>query len=306
MLNLARAVFRLSGKRLNNTCLLMLGMHRSGTAASMGCFNLCGVYIGKKLIPAGSDNPRGFYEHRKISNLHDDLLDAFGTSWDDPRPLPENFHTDPRAIPFRNRLRDILLRDFAGRPLWGVKDPRICRLLPLWLPLLEELNVTVKVLHVVRHPAEVAASLASRSAMSESQALALWLHHLILAELRTRNLIRSVILYEDLIADWRGEVGRVEEELGLPLPEITQKVRALVSGFLSSDLRHHNSCELETSGPFNNLAHAAFNAIRAWRRENIEPGPALDEVSGTLRDALIIDQQEYSLRRLEGASAQSS
>lgn len=194
--------------QLNSTAILVLGMHRSGTSATAGCLRNLGVRLGrrKRLLGPADHNPRGHFEHAGIMKLHDTLLCTLGSRWDNPSPLPEGWERDSCIDHLRNRLKAILLRDFAGAGLWGVKDPRMCRLLPVWLPLLSELGVEIKALHVVRAPGAVAASLAARDAMPEEQAFALWLSHSLSAEWATRRLARTVMLYDDLIADWRARL----------------------------------------------------------------------------------------------------
>ena len=54
--------------------VLVLGMHRSGTSAVTRVLNLLGAELGDDLMPAGSDNPGGFWEYRGVVELHERLL----------------------------------------------------------------------------------------------------------------------------------------------------------------------------------------------------------------------------------------
>jgi len=67
-------------------CLIVLGMHRSGTSALAGAAHRLGVAVGSDILEAQDDNVRGYYEQRAILDLHERLLAAWSTSWDDLAP----------------------------------------------------------------------------------------------------------------------------------------------------------------------------------------------------------------------------
>ena len=71
--------------------LLVLGMHRSGTSALTRLLNLHGAVLGDDLLPAGHDNPSGFWELREAVAIHERLLAGLGMAWDDPRALPPDW-----------------------------------------------------------------------------------------------------------------------------------------------------------------------------------------------------------------------
>ena len=199
--------------------MLVLGMHRSGTSALTGTLARLGVAIGDDLLgPNASVNERGFYELRPIVAQHDALLSAFDSSWQDLEPLPSNWHRTPVVTSIRKRLAETLCAQFAGEALWAIKDPRLCRLLPMWIELLEEMQVEPVVVIVHRAPLEVAASLRRRDAMHEERALALWAEHVLSAERGTRGAKRSFVAYAKLLEDWRACVSQLGEELGIVWP----------------------------------------------------------------------------------------
>ena len=118
-----------------STALIVLGMHRSGTSALTGMLHHLGVALGEHLMPATPDNPRGYWEHSDIVSVHERLMAALGWGWDDIRSLPAGFEHGEAAQAAGRELLAIVDRDFAGAPLWGLKDPRLCRLMPLWTEL---------------------------------------------------------------------------------------------------------------------------------------------------------------------------
>ena len=140
--------------------VVILGMHRSGTSALAGALAQMGVDFGKHLISPSRDNPKGYFEHPEIVALHDALLRALGSRWDDYLPLPSGWtETEVTSGKFAPPLVAILKRDFGEASLFGVKDPRLCRLMPLWFPIFETLPAEPHFVLTIRHPWEVAESL---------------------------------------------------------------------------------------------------------------------------------------------------
>ena len=199
--------------------VVVLGMHRSGTSAVAGCLHRLGVDFGPRLMPATGDNPRGYYEHIDIVNLHDRLLLALGGSWDETRPLPPDWWLDDTLTgSYRAELLNLLRRDLSTAPLWGLKDPRLCRLLPWWEPVWAATETQPLFVIVRRHPSEVAASLARREGFSTAKSHLLWLLHLVEAERWTRAGQRVFIDFQDFLADWQTALEPVRTALDQPWP----------------------------------------------------------------------------------------
>src|SRR3977135_1600890 len=121
--------------------VVVLGMHRSGTSALCGALDLLGADFGKHLMPATDANEKGHWEHEEIVRAHDGLLSSLGSCWDDDELLQSDWVEREVTREIRSDLIRILERDFAHSSLFGVKDPRMCRLMPLWLPIFQTLPV---------------------------------------------------------------------------------------------------------------------------------------------------------------------
>ena len=237
-----------------STAILVLGMHRSGTSALTGMLRCLGVALGHDLMPATADNPRGYWEHAGIVAIHQQAMGAHGMAWDDIRAMPPELAHDRGMA---DRIAEILSAEFAGSPLWAVKDPRLSRLLPLWRPLLDELGVAARFVLAMRHPAEVAASLARRDGINAQCAALLWLRHVLEAERETRGRPRAILHYEDLVAPagWRPTLARLETGLGLDFPAADEAVEA----YLAPELRHHRAENAALSG----WVGAVYGAFRS-------------------------------------------
>lgn len=246
-----------------NVALIVLGMHRSGTSALAGVLAMAGADPGPSLIPGVAEvNPKGFWEHQDIVAIHDNLLEFFHSSWDDERPLPEYWWQLPAADRFRDELLAVLHRDFTASPLWLLKDPRLCRLLPLWLPMLETLGVAPRFVICLRHPSEVSASLARRDGIARERASLLWLEHLLISERSTRGLPRMLITYDQLLGDWRQSLQQLGDGLAINLA-IDTAAESRIEAFLEPALRHHAHGQAAhvANGPLSTLAEHIFESV---------------------------------------------
>ncbi|MEP6147677.1 MAG: hypothetical protein ABJ201_09690, partial [Nisaea sp.] len=169
------------------TAIIILGMHRSGTSAMTRVCNILGVNLSDNLLPpTKGNNETGFWEHLNTVVTNEELLDAFDMHWDDPRALPSRWTETEAAKAAREKILAFLKTDFGTAPLWGIKDPRMCRLMPLWDPIIDELGVAPAYIIMLRHPLEVVRSLYQRDGLSDGRGMVLWLRHVIEAERATR------------------------------------------------------------------------------------------------------------------------
>ncbi len=139
--------------------LLVIGMHRSGTSLVTRMLDALGVFVG-------ADLERN-HESRWFMGRNEAVLRLAGATWDRPAPI-DALLVDPvrrehaaamlrRAMRSPARLRYTGLRRLTGP--WGWKDPRTTLTALLWLQVFP----AARVVHVVRHGVDVAASLVSRN-----------------------------------------------------------------------------------------------------------------------------------------------
>jgi GT2 family glycosyltransferase len=219
--------------------IVVLGMHRSGTSALTRVLNLCGAALPKQIMPPAPDNETGFWESAEIIAIHEELLVSAGSRWDDVLEFPQSWFTSNIAETFKCRIINILRENFSEAPLFVIKDPRMCRLVPLWLSVFKDFGAEPLFIFVVRNPLEVAASLEVRNGFLPAKSIMLWLRHFLAVERDTRGMKRVFISYEDLLNDWRGVVQMLSVELDIYWPSHSDSVDAEIDIFLSSQLRHH-------------------------------------------------------------------
>ncbi len=226
---------------MNDTfALVVLGMHRSGTSALTGSLGLLGVALGDEMrAPHEGVNAKGYWEHLGILRVHERLLEHLRSSWDDVRPLPEGWWKEPSVTPFRREIVAVLRRDFASSPVWAVKDPRTCRLVPLWLDAFAEVGCRFGFVHTMRSPVEVARSLAKRDGFSFEKSAILWLENNIAAEQATRERPRLFLGFDDLLANPLATLRRIEAELAIRFPRTIDEASQGLGEFLTPQLRSH-------------------------------------------------------------------
>jgi len=242
-------------------------MHRSGTSAITRVLSLLGARLPNDLMrPAEGVNDLGFWESKEVQRLNDDALAAVGSSWDGLLPIPRRWFSSSEAEGLRQRILNFLARDFEGSSLFVLKDPRFCRLIPLWEPALEEFGAEGRYVHVFRHPMEVARSLGKRDGFDTDRSLLLWLRHILEAEEETRDRPRSFHSFSELLADWQRVVARITADLGIDWPRPVAEARQDVERFLKPDERHHREdSEAVREEPFIPV-HQVHGALRELAR----------------------------------------
>jgi hypothetical protein len=215
------------------SAVCITGAHRSGTSMLAQLLHACGVYLGpeSELMEPSYDNAEGFWEHLGFVRLNDEILQHFGGSWD----LPPSVHLQRDSSDFRRfdeNARTLIATMRESSP-WGWKDPRNCLTLPFWREVIPELRIVA----IIRHPLEVAASLHARNGISRALACHLWQTYN--APLLTSPADETILVthYNSFFEDARAEVARVLAHLAIPLPEKGDRLDAIVSALH----RHHSA-----------------------------------------------------------------
>lgn len=222
--------------------LIVIGMHRSGTSATTGALRCLGVQLGQKLYSGHKHiNAKGYFEHSDIADTNEEALLAMGSAWDDIFIKPDAWWKQPVLDVYASRIRGFIRRDFSSSPLWAVKDPRVCRMLPWWLEILSAEGVSPKFLFVVRSPEAVFHSLERRDGFSRDKAYLLWSLHYLEAERYSRGFPRVFMNFDSFLDAPLAQFERVSQQLQLTFPNPPQQAAECLNQFLSKDLRHHNT-----------------------------------------------------------------
>jgi hypothetical protein len=265
------------------TAYLVLGMHRSGTSAVTQLLALAGASLPENVMAGDEHNAKGYFEPWKIAILNDGRLRAAGAAWDDVFAFP--FKALPRAEErtWQSRAVTLFEEEFGALPFPLLKDPRVSVLMPLWLKVLAELDVTARCVIPVRHPLAVAGSLARRNGFAPEKSVLLWSAYMLAAEAYSRDLPRAFVGYDALLSDWRSEVKRIEAAHGAPLPRMTDEAAKAIDAFLTPELRH-NAADggLADLGWAGELTQRVLDWFEAAAAGKAPPAEALDRAGADL------------------------
>jgi hypothetical protein len=223
--------------RAKKKVVFVVGMHRSGTSAVTGCLKNLGLYLGHDLVGPTDFNLKGLFEYQPTLHLNNQILEAHNSAWDDIQPLKIDWGS-PQAAHFKNAIKDLFLKAFKGRSIFGLKDPRLCLLLPLYLQAAAELGYEPYLVLVRRNSLEIAASLAKRNEMSKEHALALTKKYWKSAEQYAVGRRSLVIQFDELVKDTPTVVTKLKSFI--PELNVTTYSMKRATGFVDKDLKHHN------------------------------------------------------------------
>src|SRR6185312_7166526 len=248
--------------RKGRQALLVAGMHRSGTSALTRVLDLHGVSLGSELLEAAADNQAGFWENRRVVDFHERLLGVLGSSWDDPRELRHDWVDVAVSAGHLDELVELLDSEFGDADIWAVKDPRLCRVLPLWRMALDRLQIAPKLIFSLRDPGEVVGSLRQRNGLSAATGALLWLRYLAEPVQASLDLPHCAIGYHELLDDWRGCMARLASTLGIVWPVSSSECAAAVDGHLRGDLRHQEAASTRGLRRFCSDAARCIGSVR--------------------------------------------
>jgi len=218
-------------------CIIVLGMHRSGTSALAGLLTYLGATPPKTTMDAHESNAKGFFESVRVRDFNDALLSSANSSWKDWRPISQDWFASVEANSLQESACQIVDEEYGDAKLFMIKDPRICRLFPFWSAVMEKRGTALLPLHTHRNPHEVAGSLSDRYNFKPAFTHLLWLRHLLEAEASSRSFKRHFTSYDELLNDTEVAVKKISLSFDLPLPD--DKALIEIKDFLSPSLRHH-------------------------------------------------------------------
>jgi hypothetical protein len=230
-----------TGRRANavsRQAILVLGMHRSGTSAFAGGFGHAGLQLPATALPEQPDNPRGFHEPARLLPINDRALALCGTHWYGIEPIGEERFEGQAADALVAQISTALAAEYPGPEALVVKDPRICRLMPLWKRALAATGMAPRIVLPLRNPFEVAQSLKTRNGFPVEFGLALWLRYVLDAEHGSRGERRCFVRYQDLIHAPAETVDRLGSALVDGWSPMTAERAQSLAHFIDADLNH--------------------------------------------------------------------
>ncbi|WP_028578953.1 sulfotransferase family protein [Desulfogranum japonicum] len=251
---------------MKQTCLLILGMHRSGTSALTGTLNILDVYVGSDLMGGDSGNRKGYFENNVLYNINEMLLSQIGSSWQDLFYSADKLE----ASVDKDKLKFTLEKEFRNKEIFAIKDPRIILLFPLYQKVLNELDIEIKIIIPYRNPVEVAMSLHKRNNFSFEKGFLLWCYHLLYAEKYSRNCCRVVLEYEKLLSHTEETLRYISREIGVDFITKYNERRGQVEDFLDPQLRHHDTTVTENVVSVPGVVRKIVQRLEGFNVENVQ------------------------------------
>lgn len=217
--------------------VFVVGPGRSGTSTMAGALSFSG-YTVPQAIKGNETNPLGFFEPRWVVNFHRQLLQRTGvrTLDTDPQVL-ERLSGALSEEKNRDEVRDWLAPRLEQHGRLVIKDPRMVWFRDLWVAAAQDLGVDPRFVVMLRHPAEVSASRSNYYDADEIPAVAGWINVALMTEQLTAGSPRRFVHYPNLTADWRTELARLRDDLGLVLDPAPEERPHPVDEFIDPKLR---------------------------------------------------------------------
>ena len=220
--------------------IVVLGMHRSGTSALTRSLSVLQTTLSTETIGATGNNPKGYWEDKDVVVINERLISVLATRWCDLLTITNSAIEALTAGEIFNQAVELVRSKLSTAPAWGVKDPRMCRLLPFWKKVFEEVGCEVTYILAIRNPVNVAASLYARDALALSHSYLLWGEHVASSLRETIQDQRIVVDYDILLSNPGQELIRIAQALHLPPPNVESKeFKEYSKEFLDPNLRHH-------------------------------------------------------------------
>ena len=198
--------------------------------------NLLGFDLGADLLAPQDDNKKGFWENAVLVGLHERIFDELGVHWSDSIPFEDDWMTLRPIAELSRELAAACESQFSGSDHWCIKDPRACRLFPLWRVICRDLGVQSKVLMMFRHPAAVATSIGRRNNISQQDALLAWLKYNLDAIEASVDSPRVFVSFESFQSNWKNVAKKIEASLQIEWPISLEDGQAEMDLFFDSSM----------------------------------------------------------------------
>ncbi|TGD74095.1 glycosyltransferase [Mangrovimicrobium sediminis] len=315
--------------------IVVLGAHRSGTSLCAAAVVGLGADACLGEHYANDENSKGFFEHPDIVDFNDRLLDHLGGSWDNPLFDGAEAMAGADLQARSDEALELFQEIYGGAPIAVIKDPRICQLLPFWLPLFSRagyLPEDVLCIHTLRDPVEVALSQRSRALANPTfyefgrtlaEGAVLWLSLTAQALEHGGEQRTYYLTYADLVQQGETTLRALADFLELPARDdaVARFCNEFVDASLyrsaaDADARAELAQDLPQAGEFFEAAQSLRGTAEAqalerclaiWRRADTRTAlhtvsvPALSRLSTRCRSAgLALQRSEESVADLHG------
>ncbi|MFZ2630259.1 MAG: class I SAM-dependent methyltransferase [Desulfosalsimonadaceae bacterium] len=203
--------------------VVCLGAPHSGLNLLTQCLRLIGFAMA-------DDSPAG------PALIHALLCRDLGISPWTAGSLPHGWQNTSAAQSAKQRIHNLLAMHAGASDPFVLADPFMARAFPIWLDVIVELNLQPRLIHLLRHPWEVARSLIAKENLDLTQAHILWLTYIRDASRFCQGHDHVLITFDQLLADPVTSLhAALMGEFGIHIPE------ALLLNHVQPELKHHHA-----------------------------------------------------------------
>ncbi len=237
--------------RSQKRIIVVLGMHRSGTSVVTRALQVMGVDLGDHLMPGlPHNNPKGFWEDLDLNRINIQLMRCLSCGWDALEPLSSEVLLDEKLVPLKARAIELMREKTKNAGIFGMKDPRLARLMPFWKEVFEVCGLAPSYVIMVRNPRSVSDSLRTCYKFEREKAYYLWLAHVLPSILETEGTLGVVVDYDRLVVRPETEIRRLARALRLDGAIDPGEMEVFKNEFLEEKMRHAcHSAEALVSDP---------------------------------------------------------
>ncbi len=221
---------------VSKTAVLVASVSLSGSSCVTGILHTLGLPLGDRLMGPDKRHPKGFFEDADTLTLNEYLLHELKMDHYNVKLI--DWHNLECKEKLKQHIKKHIRTKFARHDIFGIKDPRLGILLPLYLEALDEMGYQSKIVLTLRHPDELVASWKPRK-RSKIETLDAVCKYLTSIMCHTRKRETLIITFDEMLDQLPETVQRICEFL----PELnpTNEEIKKVEQFVDTKLRHYSA-----------------------------------------------------------------
>jgi hypothetical protein len=234
-------------KEQKHRLIIVLGMHRSGSSAVTKGLEAMGVELGDNLMPPDPYNEKGYFEDIEINRLNIEVMNSLGYRWNSLAVFNEATFKKDTVPQLRERATNLLGEKIQDKDILGIKDPRMCRILPFWKPVFSNLDIVVNYVIILRSLDSITASLFRRDSIPRVKSIHLWALHMLSAFEETAGYLRAIVDYDRLVESPDIEIRKLASDLDLESDLDELALGHFCQQFIDASLNHCGTTEASTN-----------------------------------------------------------
>ncbi|HEY0181632.1 MAG TPA: hypothetical protein VGC09_02390 [Rhodopila sp.] len=219
---------------------IVLGMHRSGTSLCAHILSMLGLDMADGIYRK-VDAPKGHWERQEIVNAHDRILQLLDRDYYSPlhaHAFAPGWWAEPAVRAIRNELTAWLRHRIGESPRFGFKDPRTCRMMPMWREIFADLGLEPRYVVCVRDPRQVGRSIANRDQFAYDDSEYRWMVYTAHAVAAIGTAPVCIVPYEAWFDDPGPILAQLAALTDAPTLPADPELKAAVADVVDGGLRH--------------------------------------------------------------------